>query len=1027
MMQRRLSRPHLASSWLLLPALLAAQLVAPPLVAQQTCGNTCSSHCGYLPCGTPAMPPPQSYWGELQPADPPCVGLPSTRDDTGFNVSVDNLANFNFWMDVDIQNGFIFAAMAYGLQIWDTSADAANPTLAGSIGPAAFPFLPTNSDGAFTPVSMISAPPGVDTMVGLGASNGGVGAVVINTSSKTQPKVAYQALANTVGGIYATTLSGTHYLFVASQGPAGVYLLNMDRASQLASCDEPIQTPGRCSGANLGAILPTYGYGIAGVDHFIAVSGSDGLKIYDVTNPMSPQLKASGLSSAGQLIGAAMWKGPDAHYYAATRQENAGQASDTLYIYDVSCAASSTCTGLGTLMSQTVYQESAAQQMYLTYSNSNGTPFLYLGRDSTCGVSQQEEWLLDVANPSVPRDISPQTGYWSFYYSGNATGTGFNNFEPRTGKFNGSYFYRAGYTVLDVHKWVSVTAPTAAFTWSPAPPAPIYPGTPVTFTSLSTGGQLSCSWTFQDGSPATSSTCNPTVTFPTHATYPTNEAVSLKVTNTAGTNTLIQTVPVANPAAQVASISVSPANPLQCQTVTLTANATGEAPLAYSWNIVNGSNQAAMGGTSTANPFAWSTTMSAAGPYTAGVTVTAGAGGPFTLQQGFTLGALPTLAASGSFSPIPTNATNTPPTPPYTFASGTVDFNVVAAGATAWNWNFGDNPGGGPNHDGYVGWSTDPLAGPSPSHTYTAVGPYTVTVQVQNCVNLGPSVSTPLTVDITQVTPLLASFAPACPYAPCTGAVNTPVSFIDSSTGMPTTWDYDWNGTGTFSDTGHTAPVTQHTYSTVGFYKPALRVNRGGESNTYAFSQGISIVSASPPTISVGGPSQGAIGTAYTFTAFASNCTPAGSGWSWSTGGGTGSSTSSSINVTWANAGSYLVSASNSACSGASGSAGVTITGSNGGGTLQAAFSFSPTSPFAGGTVAFDGSASTGATAYTWFFGDPNDPTGSSSVQATHVYSQMGTYTVKLDVSAPGNCPQNVCINETAQAITVAGTSPQPL
>ncbi|HXO27082.1 MAG TPA: PKD domain-containing protein [Thermoanaerobaculia bacterium] len=1013
MSRQRLSLPRLASGYLFLPALAAVLatllLAAAPAAAQQVCGNTCQGHCNYLPCGTPAWPAPQSTWGggELVPADPACTPLPAARDSTAFYEFTTPYASANFWTAIDIQNGYAFMGMGYGLQIWDTRSTPANPTMVGKLGPADFPFFPINGE-IYYPIGTVSAPPGVDTMAGLGALYGNIGLAIVDTSTKSKPRVAYQGQVDGALQVYATTIAGTHYLFAATSYPTAVYLFNMDKAVLSSSaCIENLASPGKCPGVDLGSVISGSAVYLAGVDNLLAVTGSNGLAVYNVSNPLSPQLEASGLN--GSAFPVAMWKSAAGSYYVATRVANAGQTSDTLFIYDVTCASRGACTGLGTLVSQVTYQEIAPEAMYLTYSTSNGTPFLYLGRGGVCNEATQEEWLLDVSNPSAPRDISPPNGYWSWYYSGNPTG--FNRFAPLMGKFNGSYFYRAGFILFDIHQWIATTAPTANFTWSPASPAPVYPGTPVSFdASSSTGGQLSYSWTFADGSPATSSLPNPTVTFPAQATYPFDETVSLKVTNTVGSNTKTQSVTLTNPAAQIASISVSPANPLQCQAVTLTANATGQAPLAYSSNIVNSSNQAVIGGPWTTNPFSWNSAMAAADTYTATVTVSNGTPPPAMLSRSFTLAALPTLAASGTFAP-----TNTP------FTSGTVQFNVVAAGATEWNWNFGDNAGGGPNGDGYVGWSTDPIAGPSPIHTYTSVGMYTVTVQVRNCVNMGPATSTPLSVNVIQVTPLVALFVPGCSGFPCTGTVNIPVTFADLSTGSPTTWDYDWNGTGTFSDAGHTSPVTQHTYTTSTSYKPALRVNRGGQSATYAFGQGIFIEPASPPSISVSGSSSGATGTAYTFSAFASNCTPAASGWTWNVGGGgSGSSTSSSIAVTWANAGSWQVSASNSACSGASGSAGITISGTTGGGTLQAAFSFSPTSPLAGGSVAFDGSASTGATTYTWFFGDPNDATGASTVQASHVYSQAGTYTVKLDVSAPGsNCQRGVCISEATQTVTV--------
>jgi PKD repeat protein len=1105
--RQRLGRSHSDCAPISLLAALASILVVAPSGAQ-TCPNTppaCDrSGCGYAACATPAFPVPQAIWNlaELQPATPACGLLPG--DSTKFQDSVDFGPDTNFYLSLDTQNGFVFNGLGYGMQVWDARTNPASPTLLGTLKHDQFPYFRVGGE-LYDPIQSISVPAGVDNMAALSARAGGIGVVIVNLNDKGHPSVAYQGEIAGAPKVYAVKIGGTNYAFAATQQPSGVYLFNMDKALLGNGCLETLATPGQCPGVALGPVIQSEARFVAGVDTFLAVTGGvgTGFSIYDVSNPLSPQLKLSGLNTPGTFTsGVAMWKDAAGRYYLATRAENSGNSSDTFYIFDVSCISGASCPGSGTMLYSRVFQEDSQGDYYVTASSSNGTPFIYLGSDNPCPQGQQAEYLFDVSNPSAPRDITPPSvggvGYWGWYYRSNPTG--FNGVVPLVGKFSGAYFYRAAGEVFDIHHWVGVTQPTAAFTWNPQPPAPVYPGATVSFTNTSAGGQLTCSWTFQDGSPAMSTDCNPSVTFPAHTSYPFNESVTLKVTNGSGNSTVTQAVTLTNPAPQISSISVSPANPLQCQTVTLTANATGQATLAYSWNLVNSSGQGAMGGMSAANPFAWNSAMAAADTYTAGVIVSNNAPPSASFQQKFTLAPLPALAGSGTFAP--TNAA---------FPAGTVQFNVVAAGATAWNWNFGDNPGGGPNHDGYVGWVTDPIAGPAPSHTYMAIGLYTVTVQVRNCVNLGPATSAPLSVTIIQTTPLVAGFVIGCTNSLCSFPTGTTVSFTDTSTGPPTAWDYDWDGSGAFADSGHAAPVTSHTYNTTGHFTPGLRVHRGSEPpNTFVYSSGIAIVPASPPAISVsggsqgvigtaytfnasatnctpaangwswttgggagsstsfsisitwatagpyqvtatnsactgasgsasitisnsnGGPSisvsgggQGVIGTAYTFNAFASNCTPAPSGWSWTTGGGAGSSTTSSISVTWATAGPYVVTATNSACSGASGSANITI-GKSGGGTLHAAFSYSPSAPTAGSGVSFDGSASTGATGYTWFFGDPNNTATGSGAQASHVYSQAGTYTVKLDVSAPGSsCAQGVCINEAVQTVMVLqGTLP---
>lgn len=78
------------------------------------------------------------------------------------------------------------------------------------------------------------------------------------------------------------------------------------------------------------------------------------------------------------------------------------------------------------------------------------------------------------------------------------------------------------------------TAPVASFT---ANNVNICVGQSVQFTSTSSGAPTSYSWTFGGGTPATSTTQNPNITFNTAGTY----NVSLTVSNTNGTNTSTQT------------------------------------------------------------------------------------------------------------------------------------------------------------------------------------------------------------------------------------------------------------------------------------------------------------------------------------------------------------------------------------------------------------------------------------------------------------------------------------------------------
>jgi PKD repeat protein len=1011
-------------------ALAAAAAVSGPApVAAQTCDR---SGCGWIACGTPATPVPSNggvNWGsssQLQPAE---SSIPIGRDVTLFNEFTGAYQSNPYYFGVDIQNGWAFTVTTWGVKVWDVSTSPVPSTPTGTFGYGQF-LNGGDPNENKTPVQDISLPPGNDT-IGIVAAQGRIGATIIDFTSKSQPRAIYQNFDVEATAAYAATIGGTNYGFIASATqPGGLLVYNLDAARRNAGCAaEDGTSHTTCPGVYVGQVgtrAPSY---VAGVDHFVVASSgaSVGYDLWDVANPGSPTLKLSGFQDRS-VYGVAMWKIGASYYLGAFTGPNFANPSlpFQLNILDVSCAATS-CAAGPVLKSQTTLNVTTAttQSYFVTFSFSGTTPYLYIGSDQVCGVTTpQREWLMNVANPSAPQDITPATttggGYWGWYYRANSTG--FNYVMPRKGKFNGTYFYRAAQSLFDVHKQQGQSIPTAEFSWSPNP---AYLGAAVQFTDLSSGQPNSWSWTFQNGSPSTALTQNPSVTFsqlgPQNVTLISGNGLG-------GSTPVTHSVNVLNPAPQVGSVTVSPSSPLQCQPVTVTANnVTGEPPLTFAWTITNnGNGSTAPGGTSAVNPFVWDTKANAVPPgsYTAKVQVS-GTGSPATAQAGFTLGSLPSLPASFA----PTNDA---------FTASAVQFHVAASGATEWNWSFGDLPGGGPAGDGYSGWTNDPANGPNPLHTYSAAGTYTVTVKVRNCTT-DPNglVSSPLSVQI--VVALVASFQPVCSFAPCVFVTNSPITFIDSSVGAAF-WDYAWDFTGTgtpnFSDNCHTSAVTAHTYTTAGHYTPVVRVHGPGGScgtgsTSFTVSPAMDVEPGSPPpppVITVSGPGSGVQNTPYTFFASAANCTPAAT-WSWTANGATvsGSATGSSITVSYASVGNYSVSATNSGCGSAFGSVSINISSTTTGGTLNAAFSISPASPSVGSPAAFNGSASTGASAYAWYFGDGGQATG---VTATHTYSQTGTYTVKLDVSAPGNgpsCQFGVCVSEAVKTINVGQAGLQNL
>ncbi len=671
----------------------------------------------------------------------------------------------------------------------------------------------------------------------------------------------------------------------------------------------------------------------------------------------------------------------------------------------------------------------------------------------TLGCTAQREYLFDVSNPSNPEEITPKVhpdGYWGWYYEG--CSTGFNWVSGRGGAFSGEYFYRAALSVLDAHRLAQAVAPTADFSWTPTE---IYPNVDVTFNDLSTSQPTAWTWGFQDATPAVAAVKNPVVQF----TSPGDKLVTLTAENVVGPSTPVsKTVSVLDPAPQVQSVSVSPASPLQCQPITFTANgATGRPTLAFAWDVKNGGGSTVNSGGG--NPYSWNTALTAPlpspGTYTATVTVSNAFGAPDTAFAQFTLGGLTPLPGAGSFAPTCTNCAGSPPAP----AADTASFSVNVAGATEWAWDF--------TGAGFGAFSSNPTTGPNPSHAYTAAEvtaqcgatsgvpnvpcTFPVRVKVRNCVEAERE-SAVFNVQIKQLIPLKANFSvsglscfpdPTNTELLCGAKVGNQITFNDASTGAEV-WEYDWDGNGTFEESSVGSPITSHTYAATGKYRPTLRVKRGtSETDVYAlFHLGlpefIEVDPAQPASITLSGPSSGSPNAGYTFTASATNCSPAVSGWSWTTGGGSGSSSTDKITLSWSTTGSKTVAASNTACGSASGSKSISISSGTGGGggagggsggSFSPNFAYTPLPVKAGVATTFDASSSTGGpTTFYWTFGD-----GSAAVfgnPVSHTFGAVGTFTVTLVASKDGTCTgteiPGLCVKSKVVQLGVATNGPPP-
>ena len=137
---------------------------------------------------------------------------------------------------------------------------------------------------------------------------------------------------------------------------------------------------------------------------------------------------------------------------------------------------------------------------------------------------------------------------------------------------------RAGQTVIDGNP----TPPVAAFT---ANSTTITAGQSITFTDQSTNGPTSWNWTFNGGSPASSTVQNPVVTYGTAGTY----SVTLVAANADGSNVLTKSgyITVTNPPAPTVAFTARNTTITVGQSITFTDQSTDE-PTSWSWTFNGG-------------------------------------------------------------------------------------------------------------------------------------------------------------------------------------------------------------------------------------------------------------------------------------------------------------------------------------------------------------------------------------------------------------------------------------------------------
>jgi PKD repeat protein len=549
----------------------------------------------------------------------------------------------------------------------------------------------------------------------------------------------------------------------------------------------------------------------------------------------------------------------------------------------------------------------------------------------------------------------------------------------------------------------TAAAPVAAFTGAPTT---VCAGGTVTYTDQSTNSPTSWSWSFPGGTPATSTSQNPVVTYATAGTY---NAV-LTATNSTGSNTLTKTNYITVVALPSASASATPAT--ICTGSSSTLNATGGTT--YSWSPA-ATLSAATGASVSATPTATTT-------YT--VTATGSAGCTKTATTVVTVNPLPVLTVTpagstvcpGSSSTLTVSGATTATWSPSTGLNSTSGTTVVATPSATTTYTVtGTNANGCVSYasavvnvsntltvsiapatvsicsgnsatltaSGATSYNWSPATGLSSTNTAAVTASPTTTTTYTVTGTSGTCTATTTRIVTVKQTPTIN--ATASPSSICAGSSAT---IIGSGAGTGAGSGYSWSGSGLSSTTGASvtaSPTSTTTYTVTG-------TNSGGCSNTSTVT-----LSVNPaPVVQVQGNTSVCMGSSTTLTASGATS------YTWTSTGAQLSSTSgSTVTVTPTNTATVTVTGTSAGCS----STVTTTIVVNQLPVLIVSPAGSTVCP--GGTV---GLTASGASTYEW--------TPSSSLNGTSAPTVLATPTTTETYTVTGTS-QAGCVNQTTAVVTV--------
>jgi PKD repeat protein len=372
-------------------------------------------------------------------------------------------------------------------------------------------------------------------------------------------------------------------------------------------------------------------------------------------------------------------------------------------------------------------------------------------------------------------------------------------------------------------------------------------GGSVHFTDQSTNSPTSWSWSFEGGTPSTSTAQNPTVTYNTPGTYD----VSLTATNSAGSDseTKLNYITVTAPQPPVANFTASTTNPSVGGSVTFTDTSTN-GPTSWSWTFEGGTPA-----TSTAqNP---TVTYNTVGTYDVTLVATNAAGSDTETKTDYiNVSSVPYCTSSGGSQSyeyisrvVVADLNNQSGASPYT------DYTSLVAHVTQGNsvsvsltpgftgssyteyWRIwidynGDHDFADTGEQAFSGSGSSVVSGSFTVPTSSLIGATRMRVSMSYS-TYPPYCGTFTYGEVEDYTVQISGTTPQPPVANFTASdtninVGQSVTFTDQSTNNPTSWSWSFEGGTPSTSTAQNPTIT---YNTAGTFNVTLTATNSAGSD----------------------------------------------------------------------------------------------------------------------------------------------------------------------------------------------------